>query len=332
MPDQARGYESVTVPVSKVDFNPWNPNRQTAETFRKVKASLTAYGMVELPQVRRRPGGRYEVINGEHRVRAAAELGWQQVPVFDLGEVPDQVAKKLTILTNELRGAPDAEAMSQLVRDLSRQEGLEQLADELPMTLPDLEALTRLTDVVDWGEVERSLPEVPPDEAVTQPLGQAGRPDRDSWCTPRWITEAIGEWDLDPCGNARSHVRAARTLLLADRGEDGLALAPELVTPALRVFVNPPYSDVGPWVDAYGAARFCFLLKFDPSTRWFARLIDRTGLVLFPRGTRVEFEPPPGVPPEQAQANPFPHALFYADPADATQRVRDLCFAWQVRP
>jgi hypothetical protein len=152
------------------------------------------------------------------------------------------------------------------------------------------------------------------------------KPDRDSWCTPKWLCDAIGAWGLDPCSNERSHVRATFTFRL-DRGEDGLKLAAS-VAPESRVFVNPPYGDVPPWVRAYKHARFCFLLKFDPSTRWFCELYAATALVAIPRRRRIAFEPPPGV---RASSNPFPHALFYARAEDATDAILRSCIAWRTR-
>ncbi len=152
--------------------------------------------------------------------------------------------------------------------------------------------------------------------------------DRDTWCTPRELTAAIGEFDLDPCSNPRSTVQAVNRFALERLGIDGLAHA-EDVDPRWRVFVNPPYSDVAPWIAAYGHTRFCFLLKLDTSTRWFADLYARTELILIPR-KRVSFDPPPGVPPENAKAQQFPHALFYARAEDAPPEIRALCWAWRV--
>lgn len=155
--------------------------------------------------------------------------------------------------------------------------------------------------------------------------------DRDTWCTPKWLTDAIGPWDLDPCANERSHVQASREFRLDERGEDGLFMASK-VDAKHRVFINPPYSDVLPWIEAYAHTRFCFLLKFDPSTEWFATLMQHTKLVLFPRGTRVQFEAPEGVPADKAKANQFPHALFYARAEDATDAIRDVCFQpWRIK-
>ena len=152
--------------------------------------------------------------------------------------------------------------------------------------------------------------------------------DRDTWCTPRWLTTAIGEVDRDPCANERSHVLARETFRL-DYNQDGIALA-QTVDPDELHYINPPYSGVLPWIQAYRHTRFIFLLKLDPSTKWFAELIAHTDLILIPLGTRVQFEPPPGVPPKKALANQFPHALFYSRHEDATPEILALCFAWRV--
>lgn len=153
--------------------------------------------------------------------------------------------------------------------------------------------------------------------------------DRNTWCTPKWITDALGEFTLDPCSNDRSTVQARETYQLG-RGQDGLELA-AAVPACWRVFVNPPYEGgaVVRWVRAYQHTRFCFLLRLDPSTKWFAELYARTQLILVPRGNRIQFEPPPGV---KASSNPFPHALFYAWAADATPAIRARCYEWYVAP
>lgn len=152
--------------------------------------------------------------------------------------------------------------------------------------------------------------------------------DRDTWCTPKWITEALGKVDLDPCANERSHVQAKISFHL-ERGDDGLVKAPN-VGRSWRVFINPPYSDVPPWVEAYSHTRFVFLLKLDPSTKWFEALIARTELVLIPKRTRVQFEPPPGVAAKDSKANPFPHALFFAKAEDAPEALLARCYVWRV--
>ena len=150
-------------------------------------------------------------------------------------------------------------------------------------------------------------------------------PDRDSWVTPKWIADAVGPWDLDPATNVRSHIQAARTFML-ERGQDGLALA-RYVGKETRVYCNPPFSrgQVIRFVRAYKHTNFCFLLRLDYSTEWFAELEPSVNLILVPKNQRVAFDAPPGA---VASSTPFPHGLLYRRPEDATDAIRALCYAW----
>ena len=76
---------------------------------------------------------------------------------------------------------------------------------------------------------------------ITSTVPPSERNDR--WLTPSHIVEALGEFDLDPCG-APDHVLAKQTYLL-ENGDDGL------VDPwAGRVWLNPPYGrHQRPWIE-----------------------------------------------------------------------------------
>lgn len=182
--------------------------------------------------------------------------------------------------------------------------------------------------------------EAPQDHAA--PEGVAAEPDsdRNAWCTPRWIAEALGDFDLDPCTNERSHIRAAHACMV-ERGDDGLCLngnpgdfftragGPATAETDWRVYINPPYERgaVQRFVAHYKHTRFTFLLRLDPSTDWFDELYAATAVILIPKGDRVEFEPPPGV---EASKNPFPHGLFFARAADVPEALLDRCYVWRV--
>jgi len=158
--------------------------------------------------------------------------------------------------------------------------------------------------------------------------GGSGDPDRGTWCTPAWLAEKLGPFDLDPCSNPRSHVQATTKLSL-ETGDDGLKHS-KFCLDDERVFINPPYANgaVLQWVRAYAHTRFCFLLRFDPSTDWFVELYRSTALIAIPRGRRINFEPPPGVP---ASFQTFPHAMFYARVEDASPAILRACIAWRPR-
>lgn len=63
---------------------------------------------------------------------------------------------------------------------------------------------------------------------------ERGRNTTDEWYTPRWILDALGEFDLDPCAPYRDFHTARRCLTKED---DGLARPWDG-----RVWCNPPYS------------------------------------------------------------------------------------------
>lgn len=175
-------------------------------------------------------------------------------------------------------------------------------------------------------DLRRRIAELQVALEIAEPIDEErDSPDRDTWVTPRHIARAVGPWDVDPCTNERSHIVARRTFRL-DQGQDGLVLA-KFVSRNARVWCNPPYSDVMPWIIAYGHTRFCFLVKFDPSTKWCRELLARANFILFPQLERMKFEAPPGV---ESSSNQFPHGLFYANEADATADIKALCYQWRT--
>lgn len=98
----------------------------------------------------------------------------------------------------------------------------------------------------------------------------------DEWLTPPALLESLGPFDLDPCSPVdRPWDTAAAHLSLAD---DGLA------TPWHgRVWLNPPYSEVDPWMEKMAAhGRGTALLFARTETRcWETHIWPHVSAVLF---------------------------------------------------
>lgn len=148
--------------------------------------------------------------------------------------------------------------------------------------------------------------EAAPNEATT-----------DEWCTPKWLADALGPFDLDPCSNLRSHIKAREVAGLF-LGCDGLRARWE---DDCSVFCNPPYSNVGPWAEKlimhcgpWGA-----LLKLDPTTKWWATLM-RANPTVAPFRKRIKFESGTG---KDMTAN-FPSVLVYSAWRPPTALVQHL--------
>jgi len=91
----------------------------------------------------------------------------------------------------------------------------------------------------------------------------------DDYETPAWLKDVFRDW-FDPC-----------PLGGADNGADGLLV--EWVDPT---YANVPYSDPSPWVDkaiieARRGKRVALLVRVDPSTRWWLRMIGAGAHVAF---------------------------------------------------
>lgn len=126
----------------------------------------------------------------------------------------------------------------------------------------------------------------------------------DAWCTSSELARLLGHFDMDPCSNPRSRIQATQHLSL-EAGHDGL-----VQRWGYSVFVNGPYSDPLPWCRrlAKHDGRWCALWKLDPTTEWFAVLID-SGATYAPFRKRLKFERP-DKPPLTAN---FPSALVWRD-------------------
>jgi hypothetical protein len=127
------------VSVDKIFPNPWNPNKQSDFVYEKERNSIRKFGFLDPVLVRSIPEG-YEIIDGEHRWRAAQEEGLTEIPVNDLGKVSDSVAKQLTIIMNETRGRADYTELGKLMQDINADVKLEELLEVMPFVDSEMDA------------------------------------------------------------------------------------------------------------------------------------------------------------------------------------------------
>ena len=129
-PQEVKVVADSTVPIEFLSPNPRNPRRNFAEAeLADLAQSIREHGIVQ-PVVARPAGeaGRFEIIAGERRWRAAQRAGLTQIPVI-IRDVNDRVALELAIIENVQRADlnPVEEAL-----------GYQQLLDEHNYTQADL--------------------------------------------------------------------------------------------------------------------------------------------------------------------------------------------------
>jgi ParB family chromosome partitioning protein len=107
----------LDVPLESLEPNPFQPRSVLSEDrLGELAASIKESGMVQ-PILVRRAGGRYQIIAGERRWRAAQRLGLHSVPVT-IRDVPDDRLLELALVENiqreELTPLEEAQAFQRL--------------------------------------------------------------------------------------------------------------------------------------------------------------------------------------------------------------------------
>lgn len=138
----------------------------------------------------------------------------------------------------------------------------------------------------------------------------------DEWLTPPEILAALGPFDLDPCSPVdRPWDTAAAHLSVED---DGLS------TPWRgRVWLNPPYSEVDPWMERMAAhGRGTALLFARTETRcWETHIWPHVSAVLFLFG-RLTFYRGDGTAAKAGHNSGGPSVLLAYGAADAELLAR----------
>ncbi len=89
------------IPIAQVAQNPFQPRTEfNAKDLLELQESLKASGLLQPITVRRRPGkDGFELIAGERRLRAAAKLGWKEIPAI-IREIDDKTLLTLALVEN----------------------------------------------------------------------------------------------------------------------------------------------------------------------------------------------------------------------------------------
>ncbi|MBI3792213.1 MAG: ParB/RepB/Spo0J family partition protein [Gemmatimonadetes bacterium] len=133
-PVETRG-TPLTLAITAIRPNPFQPRREfKPEELAELEASLKANGLLQPVTVRPVAGqaGRYELVAGERRLRAAARLGWTEIPAL-VREFDDRAMLTLALVENLQRADLNAIDEATGVRRLIDEFGLtqQQVADAL---------------------------------------------------------------------------------------------------------------------------------------------------------------------------------------------------------
>jgi ParB family chromosome partitioning protein len=109
------------VPISQISPNPRQPRTVFDETaLNELIASIKSVGILQPPVVRKVSEGRYELIMGERRFRAAKAAGLKSIPVI-IRQTPDNELLREALIENihrsQLNPLEEGAAYAQLLSD-----------------------------------------------------------------------------------------------------------------------------------------------------------------------------------------------------------------------
>lgn len=96
---------SIMINIDKLEPNQWNPNKMSEENFNDLVENIRRIGWIDDILVRPLEDGKYEIIGGEHRWRAAKVLGFKEVPC-KVKDFDDKEAVAQTGRMNFIKGKP----------------------------------------------------------------------------------------------------------------------------------------------------------------------------------------------------------------------------------
>jgi ParB family transcriptional regulator, chromosome partitioning protein len=196
--------EVIDLPTADIEPDPMNPNTVAEALMDALRADIVERGFVQ-PVLVRPFGGKYRIIDGEHRWRVLAEAEAETVPcvIDDAGE-DDARIRMLTM--NALRGQFVPVKLAAVLVKLAEAMDEEELRKRLGMDEEEY------ADTVGVGEAGRDV-----DERLAAALvaeSQAA-PEILSWRLPTEVAEAFEEQV-----EARDAVRAAALIEILEEQDE----------------------------------------------------------------------------------------------------------------
>lgn len=134
-----------SIALGKLVAHTASANRQSKLTFGKLARNIERSELYEPLIVRpyRGRGGYFEIINGCHRWRALAKLGYETADCI-VWEVDDEQTEILLSTLNRLGGTDELGKKQALLRRLNRRRASAELGKVLPQTARQIERLVNM--------------------------------------------------------------------------------------------------------------------------------------------------------------------------------------------
>lgn len=149
----------IEVDVDNLTLAVWNYKTDDAKLLKKLENNIKKHGQVENLIVRELPGDDgetiYEVVNGNHRLKALINLGYDKAVCYNLGVVSDSTAKRIAVETNETKFGTDSIKLAEVMRDIRSEYEIEDVMETMPFSRGEMENFAGMLEF-DWSQFNSS--------------------------------------------------------------------------------------------------------------------------------------------------------------------------------
>ena len=136
----------VEVPLSQLNFADWNYKTNDAKLLTKLMNNIKQNGFLQVILIREMGYGKYEVVNGNHRLMALKKLKVKSAQCYNLGAIDLKEAQRIAIETNELRFDYDKFKLSQLLNSVKTEFAIDDLMETIPFSEDEMSDLIGFSD------------------------------------------------------------------------------------------------------------------------------------------------------------------------------------------
>ena len=133
----------IEIPLNKLVSAEWNYKKidddQSLALMEKLKKNLARNGQVENIIVRKMDKGKFEVVNGNHRLKALGSIGVKSVVCFNLGKITLAHAQRIAVETNETNFEKDPTKMAHMLKSITAEFSVDDLIETMPMDKSDID-------------------------------------------------------------------------------------------------------------------------------------------------------------------------------------------------
>jgi len=139
----------IAIPVDELVKANWNYKEEDEDLLAKLMENIKRNGQIENIIVRELETGFYEVVNGNHRYDALCSLGAEKAVCYNLGKISDAQARRIAVETNETRFDTDSVKLAEVLKEISEEFDLSELAETMPFDEDEIQHHINLLDF-DW--------------------------------------------------------------------------------------------------------------------------------------------------------------------------------------